>query len=308
MNSAISEKVQRWSAEEQGDVDFNALYALIEFLASRRFNEYSPTFGPHPNFRSRLASWLDNSISDEEQKLLFRLIPYVFFMGRDEIAALQRSTFRIPIIRWIIEQAGLRFDDRDLNAKLTAEIQQTWFCRPDWRSYAAIHSGDSTELLAYITSGRYKRVVLTEDLVASGSQMSDLEPLFSHLPATLPILLAPLIVCPKGVETGNAIAGRHPQITFSPGMPLPDNAFVSSTRVPGEPDFFAEIRALAVRIHSVVCDNLTPPPNAVPYGPFGFRGTGAMIVMYSNTPDNTLPLIHHRSNSWKPLFPRRSRI
>jgi hypothetical protein len=330
MNNAISEKVLRWSAAEQGDVDFNALHALIEYLSVRRYDEYTAMVGANPNFRTRLVGWLDNGISDADQKLLFQTVPYLFFVGHDEIKALQRSAFRTPIIRWIIEQTNLRFDDPNFDVNLRTAINRTWFCpitdsahitefchlnditganyRPDWRSYAKMHPNDATALESLMQTEGYDRVVLTEDIVASGSQMNDLTPIFAVMSPAIPILIAPLIVCPAGLRVGDKIATTYKQVSFSPMLPLPVNSFVTPIPNVGEPDFFQQIRSVASRIHSTVSNNAPVDPDVTPYGPFGFSGTGAVIVMYSNTPDNSLPLIHYQSPSWTPLFPRRSRI
>ncbi len=47
-----------------------------------------------------------------------------------------------------------------------------------------------------------------------------------------------------------------------------------------------------------------------PYGPFGWEETGSSIATYSNTPNNTLPIVHHQppNKAWTPLFPRSARI
>ena len=44
-----------------------------------------------------------------------------------------------------------------------------------------------------------------------------------------------------------------------------------------------------------------------PYTPFGYKRTGGLVVMHSNTPDNSLPVIHHESDTWAPIFKRHSR-
>jgi hypothetical protein len=98
MQNIISDKVQQWSATEQGDIDYNAIHALIEYLLKHRFEQYSPTYGAKPGFRRRLELWLDNNLSEQDQKLLFRLIPSIFFIGTDEFLALHRATFRGPIL------------------------------------------------------------------------------------------------------------------------------------------------------------------------------------------------------------------
>ena len=40
---------------------------------------------------------------------------------------------------------------------------------------------------------------------------------------------------------------------------------------------------------------------------FGFEETGAKVVMFSNCPNNTLPIFHAETSSWTPLFPRVNR-
>jgi hypothetical protein len=42
-----------------------------------------------------------------------------------------------------------------------------------------------------------------------------------------------------------------------------------------------------------------PPTHA-----FGFERCGSLVVTFHNTPNNTLPLIHHKSDRWEPLFRR----
>ena len=43
---------------------------------------------------------------------------------------------------------------------------------------------------------------------------------------------------------------------------------------------------------------------------FGYKKTGCSVVTYSNTPNNSLPLIHYisKAGEWSPLFPRSSRV
>jgi len=115
-------------------------------------------------------------------------------------------------------------------------------------------------------------------------------------------------VCPDGAGEGERICAAHPNVSFAPTLLLSKNSFVAPTPRPNEVPFFAEIRALLTRTYSEVDNNIPADPQIVPYGPFGFNYTGALIVLYTNTPDNTIPIIHHRSDSWQPLFPRRRRI
>jgi len=331
MQSVIADKVQRWAATETGDLDYNSIHAEIEYLIAHRFDQYVPTIGPAPDFRTRFVKWLDNAgLSESDQKLLFRLVPYIFFLGREEFIALQRGAFLGPVYRWLVDEIGLQFTDPDRDAKLHTAIGETWFCpitdsahisdfyhannlsgvefRPEWRAAAALSNGDSTALQQQMARDGLRRVVLVEDLVGSGSQMSDLVPLLQSLPATIKVLIAPLVVCPTGAAAGRTIASSLPNVAFDPVLELPKHAFVAEVPDPNEPTFFTAIRDLIQRIYPSVADG-QPAHDAIrPYGPFGWRRTGALIVSYNNTPDNTIPVIQHQSAVWNPLFPRSSRI
>ena len=331
MQNLIADKVQHWAAKETGDLDYNAIHAEIEYFIARRFDQYVPTIGPEPDFRTRFISWLNNSgISEDDQKLLFRLVPYIFFLGREESMALQRAAFLGPVHRWLVDEIGLTFTDPERDIKLREAISQTWFCpitdsahisdfyhannlagvqhRPEWRAVAALTNNDSTTLQDHMSSHSFRRVVLIEDLVGSGSQIRDVVALLAHLPSTCKVLIVPLVVCPVGADVGRKIAARLSNISFEPVLELPAHSFVAEVPHKDEPDFFLSVRDLIQRNYLIVSGGEPADDATAPYGPFGWRRTGALIVTHNNTPDNTLPLIQHRSITWTPLFPRSSRI
>jgi hypothetical protein len=128
MQNPISQRIQRWSSEESGDTDFNALHAEIDYLATKRFDRYVPTFGSFGNFASRLEKWLENGIPEEDRKILFRMVLHLFFLGHEELIALQRAAFRGSVVRWLINTRSLTLDAVDLDSKLDDAIQRTWFC------------------------------------------------------------------------------------------------------------------------------------------------------------------------------------
>jgi hypothetical protein len=331
MENLIAEKVQRWASQELGDLDYNAIHAEIEYLIAQRFEQYMPTIGPEPDFRARFIKWLDNGgLAEDDQKLLFRLIPYIFFLGREEFIALQRAAFLGPVQRWLVDEIGLTFTDSDRDMKLETAIRETWFCpitdsahisdfyhvnnlggveyRLEWRAVAKLANGDSSMLQQHMVSEGFRRVVLIEDLVGSGSQMSELEALLADLPNTIKVLIIPLVVCPLGADVGRDIASKLGHVTFEPVLELPKHSFVAEIPDPNEPAFFGNIRDLIQRTYSLVSGGVLAHDAIQPYGPFGWRRTGALIVTYNNSPDNTIPVIQHRSTTWAPLFPRSSRI
>lgn len=331
MQNLIADKVQRWAATEAGDLDYNAIHAEIEYLIAHRFDQYVPTIGPEPDFRTRFIKWLDNGgLSEDDQKLLFRLVPHIFFLGREEFIALQRAAFLGPVHRWLVDEIGLEFADINRDAKLEAAIKETWFCpitdsagisdfyhanklggvefRPEWRAAAALSNGDSAALQQHMAQEKFRRVVLIEDLVGSGSQMSELKPLLADLPATIKVLIVPLVVCPLGATVGRTLASGLPNVAFDPVLELPKHSFVAELHDPNEPNFFTAVRDMLLRTYTLVAEGKPAHDMNKPYGPFGWRRTGALIVSYNNTPDNTIPLIQHLSQTWSPLFPRSSRI
>ncbi|MEO7174085.1 hypothetical protein [Flavobacterium sp.] len=68
---------------------------------------------------------------------------------------------------------------------------------------------------------------------------------------------------------------------------------------------FQDIRGLLTRLHQLVKGDASMPSVT---GIYGYRGTGSLAILYNNCPNNVPPVVHSRSDTWKPLFPRSSRI
>jgi len=149
------------------------------------------------------------------------------------------------------------------------------------------------------------RIVLLEDFVGGGTQLEAVE-FASGLSPDLPVLFVPMIICPRGVEKTRALMGRYGNLRYCPLIELSSDLFVNRNECLGNTALGQAIRQLAETTYThVVGDNSSKP---LPYTLFGFRETGALVVMYSNTPANTLALVHHESNTWRALFPRSARI
>ncbi len=258
MANLISQRIQEWSAVESGDIDFNAIHALIEFLSSQRYAEYGPTLGNYPEFRERLTAWLANTNSEIDQKLMFRLVPHIFFLGRarnDCPSAICFSKCNPQMDQ--SKKAGLALDTADFNVALQREIGRTWFCpitdsanitefyhqneltgehRPDWRSFARLHGGNPAPLVQHAVTFGYQRIVLVEDIVGSGSQMRDIRPLLAGVSATLPVMIAPMIVCPDGAEAERANFALRTRMCSSL-LPCFFPKTHSSPRLPGPTKF-----------------------------------------------------------------------
>lgn len=324
MPYTVAARIRRWIFEAEPVDDFQSIHEMVEYFAQWRYTEYVPTIGAYPDFWTRLRNWLDCLSHDEDQKTLFRLLPHIFFVTKREFETLYRTAMRGIIVRWIIDVLGIRFDTNDLDTILQNAMRETWFCpitdsmqiadfchanriegqqlRPDWLTLTQL--GESESILNYVERNGVKRLVLLEDFVGSGSQIKTIINSVATLLASLQILVVPLIVCPSGVSLGEDLEQTYHNLRFSPVISLPSKLLISRIPNADEPRLFSLVRELIIRSEDIV---KTPSSTAPYYGPFGYRETGALVVPYSNCPDNTLPIIHYESESWRPLFPRSSR-
>ena len=97
---------------------------------------------------------------------------------------------------------------------------------------------------------------------------------------------------------------------FDPVLELPKPAFFTATDSSFPAAETDALRDLINSSYHAVSGGVT---NGKPYDMYGYpkgKPTGGLVVMYTNTPDNTLPLIHWRphNGAWQPVFPRHSRI
>lgn len=331
MIEPINDKVDLWSRGDISDppIEFERISSFINFLADHLFNDYEPTNNPHfHNFLDRLDLWLNNTTNEEYQKTLFRLIPHLFYVGRDEFDNLYRTAFNVNYAQWLIVMERIQLDDTEAHNKLQDAIKGTWFCpitdsmrinafyhinqiendinfRPDWHSLDKF--GSKQKIIDYIDKKNIKYLVLLEDFVGSGSQMKKAVSYAASLQNDIPILLMPLITCPGGKQTMEVLQKQLTNVSSSSVISIPDNTFISEVPDGKESDLFSNIRDMIISLHYQVCGHIAWP-HARPYSPFGYSETGGLVIMYSNCPNNTLPIIHHTHDTWnEPLFPRSTR-
>lgn len=337
----IAERVQKWDLSSVPPVTSNTTYGeihkRISYYHSTHYHQYLPTLSVrYPDFELRLARWLDNLPGEDEQRLLFEMLPQIAFFSREDFVKLHQSAYEGPVLRWILEVSGLSLSDANLNEKLSTEAERnTWYCplsdslrindfhnvnelggvdnRPDWRSLAKF--SNHKKIFEYMSnhldcSGLptpLKRVVIIEDFIGSGAQGSDTVKFIKDFSATVPVLVVALIACPAGATMWRTIESP-PNLVFKPVIELKSSDMITASRA-GEPSFEGNIAKLASdTFHLVTGDGAEFPR---PYSPFGFPdpdGTGAMVSLYANTPANTLPLIQHTSSTWHAIFPRSARI
>lgn len=304
--------VEPWLRGDDSD-ELIRLRDQLEWLRKNLFDDYEPA--PFHRFDERLATWLENVDDEADRKAMFRLLGHLFFIAKPQFKALCRGAFSASIVRWLIEEEDLQLDDPNLAEGIAAAAARTWFCpitdsmnigsflktnslkghdvRGDWRTLQQL--GDPEAIRNHIKDQGIERIVLLEEFVGSGDQMREVVVWARSMLPHMPLLVVPLVCCPDGVDTGARLARRY-SLRFEPILALREDLFLLPNPVDGEPPIFAEIRELILRVK----DRLGTWADE----PFGHAETGAIFAMYTNCPDNTLPIIHEDSAEWKALFPR----
>jgi hypothetical protein len=322
----LIDSVNRWQMSATDGVLIQQTSERLENLATVLYSNYEPMTGPFPEYWNRLESWVENVGDEEDQKLLFRLAAQLFYVGTKELDNLYRVAYNANVTQWLVDQLGLALDDPHLQTQLDNTLRRTWFCpvtdsmrinafyhlnhisgrdyRPDWRSLAEF--GDPIKVEQFLRS-HIDRIVLLEDFVGSGSQIRPAIQFLQSLPYKPPTLLVPLIICPEGKTNAEAWCRGNPSLTVSPVIQLQPHEFLSVAATAKEPAVFPELRRLVTKTYPQVLDGADPHTSKT-YTAFGFLGTGSLVVLATNCPDNTLPLVHFKSGTWNPLFPRASRI
>jgi hypothetical protein len=302
-----------WEAEDKIFLDHEA----INYLGRKVYDDYEPAqFGV---FDDRLDQWLHNVTAEADQQDLFRLLSQLFFIGRSEFESLCRAAHHGPVLRWLVEQLDVDIAAPDASAALDKGIEETWFCpitdsmrinsylkvnqlegrshQPDWRSLRKF--GDPYKLREFILANKIRRVVLLEDFVGSGTQLRSAVSFAAEVDQNCQILACPLVTCPDGDAIGKGLAGKFRNVTFDPVLRIASSMLIKPTAQLGEPRLHAAIRSLTQRVR----DRLAAPGRGEE-SYHGYKKTGAVFAMYSNCPNNSLPILRDRTDSWSPLFPR----
>ncbi|NMM28830.1 MAG: hypothetical protein HHJ12_16450 [Glaciimonas sp.] len=321
-------KLAEWISADPDDVTgIRNLKIKIDFLSQVLYKEYRPTMaGVNGEFQFRLAKWIGSATSDDHKKLMFLLLEHLFFVGKNEFDSLYLTAYSRHIATWLLVEGQIDFTAPDAKDQVRAARDSTLFSavtdsfnigdflrinsiqgaefRFVWEQAIKVN-WDPVEFERVAMAGK-NRIVLLEDFVGSGSQMERAVRTACTLPGAPEVLLCPLIICPAGAILAKNLVQEYTNLTFKPVLELNSTDFVQRISEPGEPAIFSEFRILVEALHTKIAGSQDWTQD---YGPYGYGGTGGLIVKYDNTPDNTLPILHHASNTpWHPLFLRNSRL
>jgi len=317
-----NERIIRWSSQEGGN-EYIAINKLLQYLGDNLYYDYEPSFGPFPDYYTRLKKWVNNLTEEEDQQTLLKLAQNIFYVGHEEFSSLYRSAFNTQIVRWLIEHENLSFTDPKVITKIKKAIGECWFCpvtdslrinqfyhinqikdvnheyRPDWKSLRKF--GDLEKIKAYIQKNKIKYLVLLEDFVGSATQSWKPIKFASELMAELKILFVPLIICPLGIAKIEDEMDNAKNFYMRPVLTLSNEGFVSEKQAIDEKPEIDKFRRLINKVEPFYKFKEEEFK-------FGFENMGCLLVMHTNTPTNSLPIIYYESaDNWSPLFKRHHR-
>lgn len=324
INDYIENKVNEWALLDPNIRDVNQ---RVLHLEKRLYRNYIPCKYFDPDFFIRLKQWLGNIVSSEDQKTMFEIIPHLFYVGEEEIDSLYRSAYNIEVARWLIDILHVDIESTSNETVLKTAVGETWFCpvtdsfsindfikvnnipsqydyRPDWHSLEEM--GDPKLIGEYVKKNNIQRIVLLEDFVGSGSQVESKIKFATTCLPNVDILFISLITCPNGIVNLNLLQSTFTNLTVRHIVQMPPVSFIDEVFNINEIESHTKTRELVNRIYLQITDGIPAGPK--PYHPLGYKKTGGLIILNTNVPDNTLPLIHHKSETWVPLFKRITRV
>jgi len=331
MPDELDSRIERWDRTALTGTPYADLLRLVEYLHDKRYYQYLPTVGPFPGFFERLSQWIAQVDSPLMQKALLNLVPYILFVGQEEFALLYRAAFRGPITRWLCSVANVDLESPDASQLISTELlEHTWYCpitdsmninafhhvnriervqaRPDWASLARF--GNKDKIHEFMQKKGLSRLVLLEDFVGTGTQMRKaVEFAATQLP-DVPILLCPLIVADKGNSVGNSLPSKYSNLLFKPVFTLRSHhgAFISPHHKDQRAQWHRILRIVG-NLSARLADRIFPQGFPPDWGPWGYKDSGTIVVMYSNTPNNSVPMLHvDGGDHWTALFPRSKRV
>ncbi len=316
------------SSDSDAKEGFTETKVMIDFFERVLFEQYVPVKGGvHGNFSYRLARWIGSATTDIDRKNLFLLLQHLFFMGKEDMESAMLTAYSKNILMWLIEKNKLSFFSGSAKNALEELIKLTAFTgitdsfdlatfirlnnvhgereRYNWDQN--LDSWDEAYFIdKVLVNGTKRFIVLFEDFVGSGSQAEKAIRKACTFDEKRMVLFCPMMICPKGAELARKVEAQYKNFTYSPVLELPLSHFITSKKRLGEKEGFKKIRRTLINVHPKVAGS--PGSWAQNYGPFGYQQTGAILVKYDNCPDNSIPVLHYKSDlGWEPLFYRASR-
>jgi hypothetical protein len=339
-------KVRDWDLKHFGDptakAKFGAILDQLDYHASKEWKVYLPAENPdfNSNVMDRLAAWVGNVSTEDDQKLMLEYALYISFFSHNDFAALYRTAMDREISQWVAKQVGARlepaggqyFDDL---VRQSIKLH-TWFCpitdSMDINEFYKVNHlrgvghrpGFATlEMLAELVGSPDPQLsVNLRNYMARGNTDANGRP----IPLERIVLLEDIVgsgsQCLKAVRW--AVVNLGKPVLFVPLILCPNGVDALRAEEQLWNGLLTVRPVIEVRrndvlgperrgqqgwpIASDVESIATKYANLASAGmdTFGYNSTGCSIATFANTPDNTLPIVHNKpaNGGWEPLFPR----
>lgn len=312
---------KRWQIEAWEDPPSHYPYiSLIEDLVFHeefRFPDYI-AFEKDGPFFFRLRAWIGNLTSEKKQQALLQLLDHLMFFDSSQMRALYRDAFRRILIPWLCQKQMTILDhlaadiDQQIHGLLsncalfciTESFQFDLFLKTNdllGLSKPRILTEDPDFARQLVSTYKQKQIIVFEDFVGTGNQASRILEIVKTVAHKSQIIFVPLLILESGLTKLGSLAS--PKFTIEPVLTIPASACLTSRSHPKEPKEFSLIRGL-VRDTAEIVTAPFGKHDDIPKSAFGYEDSGALVVTCHNSPNNTLPLIHHEAPLWRALFRR----
>ena len=342
----LYELAREWDMQNNGESVVNSYFqstlSQLEYHAQREWSVFLPTEYPEFNksYMERLAAWVGNVSNEEDQKLLLKYATYINFFSHNDFIALYRTALERFVRQWVADQISSELklsESAKFQHKIDTYInRRIWFCpvtdsmdinefykvnhlkgishRPGFATLQMLTKDSSslnTELINKISEYMKKpdsharnsgnsleSIVLLEDVVGSGTQC--IKAVRWAIGLGKPVLFIPLILCPNGEQAlRKEEANSNGLLTVSPVILLSRKDLLGPERKNENGWPISDDMENLVKRYST---KISPERKNM----YGFKSTGCSITTFSNTPNNTLPIVHNKpkKTTWEPLFPR----
>ena len=344
MNKKVLDLTIDWDNNTQhGGVPgkYGKLYSQALYHQKTRWFEYLPIRHPsqHSDFLKRLQLWIDSVSTEKDKKILLEYLSKITFISRDDFVSLYQTALNRCIYQWVDEDIAVSESESmsSYSQKIERELDGILFLpftdSMDINEFFKVNNLKSSEyrpalcsLKKFCESGKlskskikesmgaflkngarisWKRMVVMEDMVGSGSQVKETLEWLVDLKLGLKILFVPLILCENGEASFlSSRRYRNGKYQMKPVLRIRRNELVG-------PESNGQNQWSMIKdLESLLCQykaQLGVKKNDI----FGYKKTGSSVVLYTNTPNNSLPIIHRkpkRPDRWEPIFPRVGRV